>query len=551
MYNWKFNIGLNHVELQNFRGVEELKLEFDPKLTVLIGENGSGKTTILDALASLLQVFVDKTTSRETGKIETEYISVNDIRNGTVEATNTISINFESEKFLEEDRLWFEVIKVDTKEMYEFYLEEYEKGTYSEEAEKILKEKEDWSYTLENNEKSNYEEYLKKYPNGRYVNEAKQSIGEEIIPLQKTPTEYNFEDIVTLEWYATLNESGYEPDDISDATDFNKLSKAIRLFNISYKANLQTQDKSKHIPLSVPLVLYYPCLNATTVIKNTNERLRTDIMSAYEDALAYNSFDFTKFFRWFRWQENIKTQLGENPLLDAVANAIYQMLNDEEAVFSNLKTDWMNNPDGELLINKGKDKKPLKISQFSSGEKSILALTADLARRLATANPYAKNPLHGNGIVLIDEIDLHLHPRWQRAILPKLMAIFPNIQWVVTTHSALVISDYNIKPEQVLVLTEEEETRKKTIVSLAELQLNNSGVEPNKIYEEIMLIPLRSEEAQKKMDKLSKLLNPLDFEKPETQALIQELTERFGTEDSFIKKINHHLKLLNRIKVVA
>jgi predicted ATP-binding protein involved in virulence len=480
MYNWKFNIGLNHVELQNFRGVEELRLAFDPKLTVLIGENGSGKTTVLDALASLLQVFVDKTTSKKTGKIEIEYITTNDIRNGTVEATNLLSMSFD-----------FEGLAV------------------------------------------------KAYPNGEEPGE-----GEDI----------EFEDKVYggfLEWYLTLNESGYEGEDITDAIDFTRLSEIIRSITLNYKANFQEQEKSKHIPLSVPLVVYYPCMTVTTAITSTNERLRTDIMSAYDDALSYSSFDFTKFFRWFKWQENIKTQLGENALLDAVANAIYQMLNDKEAVFSNLKTDWINNPDGELLITKGDDKNPLKISQFSSGEKSILALTADLARRLATANPYAKNPLHGNGIVLIDEIDLHLHPRWQRAILPKLMSIFPNIQWVVTTHSALVISDYNIKPEQVLVLTEEEETRKKTIVSLAELQLNNSGVEPNKIYEDIMLIPLRSKDAQEKMDKLSKLLNPLDFEKPETQVLLQELTERFGTEDSFIRKINHHLKLLNRIKVVA
>ncbi len=94
----------------------------------------------------------------------------------------------------------------------------------------------------------------------------------------------------------------------------------------------------------------------------------------------------------------------------------------------------------------------MNIRQFSSGEKSIIALTADLARRLAIANPHHESPLHGNGIVLIDELDLHLHPRWQRAVLPQLMSVFPNIQWVVTTHSPLVLQNLEQDKAKVIVI---------------------------------------------------------------------------------------------------
>lgn len=84
----------------------------------------------------------------------------------------------------------------------------------------------------------------------------------------------------------------------------------------------------------------------------------------------------------------------------------------------------------------------LNVAQLSQGEKSLMALVGDIARRLAMLNPGLDNPLTGKGIVLIDEIDLHLHPSWQRKICEHLAETFPNCQFVLTTHSSLVISDY-------------------------------------------------------------------------------------------------------------
>ena len=55
--------------------------------------------------------------------------------------------------------------------------------------------------------------------------------------------------------------------------------------------------------------------------------------------------------------------------------------------------------------------------QLSQGEKSLMALVGDIARRLAMMNPMLENPLNGEGIVLIDEVDMHLHPTWQRTII--------------------------------------------------------------------------------------------------------------------------------------
>ena len=97
-----------------------------------------------------------------------------------------------------------------------------------------------------------------------------------------------------------------------------------------------------------------------------------------------------------------------------------------------------------------KENTEVEVDQLSSGEKSVLILVADIARRLCLLNPLNENPLHGQGIVLIDEIDLHLHPKWQSVIVEKLQNIFPNVQWVMTTHSPFVLQD--VSKDSVLIL---------------------------------------------------------------------------------------------------
>jgi predicted ATPase len=78
------------------------------------------------------------------------------------------------------------------------------------------------------------------------------------------------------------------------------------------------------------------------------------------------------------------------------------------------------------------------LSQLSDGYQGTMAWVGDLVRRLSRAFPEAEDPLQQEGVVLIDEIDIHLHPSWQRKILTQLRQSFPKIQFVVTTHSPLV-----------------------------------------------------------------------------------------------------------------
>ena len=89
-----------------------------------------------------------------------------------------------------------------------------------------------------------------------------------------------------------------------------------------------------------------------------------------------------------------------------------------------------------------KEVRTLPISALSDGERSLISITTDIAQRLVVLNPASLNPVEtGQGVVLLDEIDLHLHPSWQRHIAVHLPRIFPGLQFIATTHSPQVIGE--------------------------------------------------------------------------------------------------------------
>jgi len=119
--------------------------------------------------------------------------------------------------------------------------------------------------------------------------------------------------------------------------------------------------------------------------------------------------------------------------------------------YSNLRVTRIPTP--HMLVEKNGE--TIRLDQLSDGEKNMIAMIGDIARRLSMANPRMENPLEGNGIVLIDEIDLHLHPLWQRVIVSKLTEVFPNCQFIVSTHSPQVLS--HVKAEHIFILRPEKD----------------------------------------------------------------------------------------------
>jgi len=98
----------------------------------------------------------------------------------------------------------------------------------------------------------------------------------------------------------------------------------------------------------------------------------------------------------------------------------------------------------------------MRIELMSDGFKMMTAMVNDIASRMIDANPAAADPLLTPGIVLIDEVDMHLHPAWQRVVLNSLTDCFPNVQFIVTTHSPVVaLGALNIA--QIIKISDEDE----------------------------------------------------------------------------------------------
>jgi AAA15 family ATPase/GTPase len=81
--------------------------------------------------------------------------------------------------------------------------------------------------------------------------------------------------------------------------------------------------------------------------------------------------------------------------------------------------------------------------QLSDGYKTLLGLVIDLSMRMGLANPHLSDPLSAEAVVMIDEVELHLHPSWQHRVLADLLRTFPNTQFILTTHTPFIVEALN------------------------------------------------------------------------------------------------------------
>lgn len=233
-------------------------------------------------------------------------------------------------------------------------------------------------------------------------------------------------------------------------------------------------------------------------------------LSAKNEAMtnAFNSVThYKEFFQWFRDREDrenaIKLEKYENGdtkkifedhELKAVRNAI-SVLTPE---FSKMKID----SNRQSIIITKKDA-TMDFSTLSDGEKGIITLFGDIARRLAIANEKLENPLKGNGIILIDEIDLHLHPSWQRKVCSSLVKTFPNCQFVITTHSPQILGE--LQPEDIRLLNNFE----------VSIPSQSFGLDSNTVLDTLQNSTNESlkqnSEISKKIDVISSLIDDSNF----------------------------------------
>lgn len=163
------------------------------------------------------------------------------------------------------------------------------------------------------------------------------------------------------------------------------------------------------------------------------------IAGAFGEALVSRELRLAEFADWMRVQEAFSAEKpSARAALAAFARAVKRFL----PSYSNLR--MVGNGRPSLMIDRGKT--PLNVRQLSDGERGTLALVLDITRRLAQANPHLTDPAEqAEAVVLIDEIDLHLHPKWQRQIVRNLTTTFPKCQFIATTHSPQVVGEVTAK----------------------------------------------------------------------------------------------------------
>lgn len=237
----------------------------------------------------------------------------------------------------------------------------------------------------------------------------------------------------------------------------------------------------------------------------------------HDDSMVAGELRFRSFFQWFRAREDAENELKvarrdlslEDPQLGAVRRAIAGIL----PGYSGLR---IQRDPLHMVIRKQEEL--LLLDQLSDGERLLLVLAADLARRLATAYPQAGDPLQGEGVVLIDEVELHLHPSWQRKVLPALRATFPNCQLIVTTHSPQVLSEV---PNDAVVLVDD--------FQFVRPAAPTAGRDSNAILAEVMETPERPANQLHAIQAISALLD--EGKHSEARSRLDALAEQLSEQD--------------------
>jgi predicted ATP-binding protein involved in virulence len=277
--------------------------------------------------------------------------------------------------------------------------------------------------------------------------------------------------------------------------------------------------------------------DASRVVANSRDAFAAlendDSSSVTYDSLAVGPLKFRSLFQWYKEREDVENERKvsaqdlslEDPQLAIVRRAMSGML----PGFSGLR---IQRHPLHMVIRKGET--ALLIDQLSDGEKLLLALTADLARRLAMAYPNQEDPLKGEAVVLIDEIELHLHPAWQRRVLASMRATFPNCQLIVTTHSPQVLSEV---PNDAVVLVKDFQFFRPAAPT--------EGRDSNSILWEVLEVPARPEHTVNELDAISGLLD--DGKASEARERLEQLARALTERDTEIGRLRSLLDVTERL----
>lgn len=300
-----------------------------------------------------------------------------------------------------------------------------------------------------------------------------------------------------------------------DAYDFIDIFK-------SYLARLRKGDAN----VSLPMMAYY----GTGRLWDYHREKKTNVFKAdkrihgYLDALD-GTANIKLMLNWFRKQtieKHERLEVGEtvSPALDVVYTAM-QACYAQATNHKDVHIRYSLNTNALVVHYTDEDNHRMRIplDQMADGFKTTLSLVADIAYRMAILNPQLGVDVIKNtsGIVLIDEVDLHLHPGWQQRILGHLQTIFPKIQFIVTTHAPAVI--HSISSEHLRII-------KNNRIDMPPLE--TYGKDANGILRTVMEVMQRPEPIMKRFQSFYNALDDEDYET--AQRVLNVLENEIGSD---------------------
>ncbi|HGM5584194.1 TPA: AAA family ATPase [Pseudomonas putida] len=444
---------LERLHLKNFRCFEELSLSFGKRLTVIVAENGAGKTAILDAIAIGF------------GRYLTKLPGVKGI---AIKDTDLRVVN--GERVTPFTMLGWEVNTIDQKAVIW-----------------ITGRRRDGSVT---------------------ASDIKNELSEHLLALLPKGTK-----------------------------EIDELALGL--------AHAEAEQQ----PYFLPVIAYY----------GTNRAIREEVQRRRGFKKKFSRFDalsgaleadarFRSAFEWFNAMEDAERREQKerrdfdykNADLEVVRSAIERVLPSLKSPRTEIRPlrfviDHLT-PDGQV--------RTLRIGQLSDGYRIVLGVVMDLARRMTEANscglpPSQKgvNPLDMPAIALIDELDLHLHPRWQQRIVTDLMQTFTNTQFIVTTHSPQVLS--TVKRENVRVISADSAGRSFVGLPLAATYGEPSG----DVMHSVMLVDPQPPVVEKSdLERLTEIVDQGGYDsEPSAPGLMQQLIDAFGEQHPQLQRLQRSI----------
>lgn len=310
-------------------------------------------------------------------------------------------------------------------------------------------------------------------------------------------------------------------------------------------ANALVDAANGHLPYKVPLIVYYGTSRAVfkTPMRRRNFKTQFARFDSLNGALD-SSANFKRVFEWFHGKENEEAREQkarrsfdyQDPEMAVVRRAIEQFFPQFKAPRTELRPlrfvlDQQLDGDKSITID---------LNQLSDGYRTTLAMVVDLACRMVEANPPSADggddPLLGEAIVMIDEIDLHLHPRWQQTILTDLRRVFPNTQFIVTTHSPQVLSTVEARCIRIL-----EKQGDEIVLTVPEFSLGAKSVQ---LLEDIQGVNARPPlEITRKLTQYRQLVEANQWDSKPALQLRKELDAWGGNREAELARIDIDIKL--------